>query len=191
MNITGGIFLFSQEFPGSVPNPRSVGPLITAIIAFGDQTTGMAVSHIDLTNISIAIVMNQANNLFCAIFYDKADGKLFGRLICSEILSAFIQFYSTDPQFNQTGRNLKDFLGFQKKLQTVVYYAMRPVVSLLESKKGIVKALVVRDLEIIDSQKGEINEFAILANIPHLIEISEELCKLLWHMLSLSLFLLV
>lgn len=177
MTITGGLLLFSQEFPGSIQQPRLGGQLITAIIEFGHQTTGMAVSHINLTNISISIVTNEPNNLFCALFYDRSDGKLFGKLICSEILSAFIQNYASDPQFAQTGRNLKDFIGFQRKLQRVVYYAIRPVVSLLESKNGINKAFVLRELEIIDSQKESINEFQLLANLPNLIDVAEELRK--------------
>jgi hypothetical protein len=181
MTMTGGILLFSQEFPGSIPQPRMVGPLITAIIEFGHQTTGMAVSYINLSNISIAIVTNEVNNLMCALFYDREDGKLFGKLICSEILGAFIQNYSSDPQFSQTtGRNLKDFLSFQKKLKNVVYYAVRPVISLLESTEGVLKALAVKDNEIIDSQLSRdntINEFAVLANIPMLIEIAEETRK--------------
>jgi hypothetical protein len=175
MTITGGILLFSQEFPGGIQQPRLGGQLITAIIEFGQQTTGMGVSHINLKAISIAIVTNETNNLFCALFYDRADGKLFGKLICSEILGAFIQNYASDPQFAQTGRNLKDFIGFQRKIQHVAYYAIRPVMSLLESMHGIYKAIVLRDLEVIDSQRDEVNEFVILANLPKMLQIAEEL----------------
>jgi hypothetical protein len=177
MTITGGILLFSQEFPGGIQQPRLGGQLITAIIEFGQQTTGMGVSHINLKAISIAIVTNETNNLFCALFYDRADGKLFGKLICSEILGAFIQNYASDPQFAQTGRNLKDFIGFQRKIQHVAYYAIRPVMSLLESMHGIYKAIVLRDLEVIDSQRDEVNEFVILANLPKMLQIAEELRK--------------
>ena len=38
---TSGLVLFSKEFSNSISQPRLVGSLITAIIEFGQQTTGM------------------------------------------------------------------------------------------------------------------------------------------------------
>jgi hypothetical protein len=172
---TSGLLLYSKEFSNSIAQPSMVGSLLTAMIEFSQQTTGMAVSFINLSSFSIAIVINETAKIFCALFYDKDDGKLFGKLICSEILNAFIQDYSSD--FTRLGRNLNDYKGFQKKMENIIYYSVRPVISLLESKPGITKALIVRDKEIIDSQKEEINEFAILANIPSLIEMADEISK--------------
>ena len=88
---TSGLVLFSKEFSNSISQPRMVGSLITAIIEFGQQTTGMGVCYIELSSISVAIVANEDAKIVCALFYDREDGALFGRLICGEILKAFTQ----------------------------------------------------------------------------------------------------
>jgi len=168
-----GMILFSKEFPNTIAQPRLVGSLITTLIEFGRQTTGMFTSFINLSKVSVAIVHNESVKMFCALIYDVQDGKLFGKLLCSEILNAFIQDYS--PDGTQFGRNLKDFQGFNKKLQNVIYYSVRPVITSLESKLGIKKSLLVREMEVVDSQKNDINEFGILSNIPALVDVVNEM----------------
>lgn len=168
-----GLVLFSKEFSNSIAQPRMIGSLITAIIEFGQQTTGMSVSFIELTHVSIAIVSNEPVKIFCALFFDRQDGKLFGKLMASEILNAFIKDYSAD--FAQFGRNLKDFKGFHRKMLTVIYYSVRPVISWLELTAGIHKAIIVSDLEVIHSQKEELNDLGIISNLSQLIEMANEL----------------
>eukprot|EP00981_Chlorochromonas_danica_P011428 scaffold4011_cov197-Ochromonas_danica.AAC.10 len=145
---------------------------MTAIIEFGQQTTGMGVSFIDLSHISIAIVCNDNVKIFCALFYDRQDGQHFGRLLCSEILNAFVQDYSSE--FAQFGLNLRDFRGFHRKLPKVIIYAVRPVLSHLESFHAIKKAILVRDYEVIDTQRDRLDDFAILSTLPILIELAGE-----------------
>lgn len=173
---SSGLVLYSKEFNNSVAQPRLIGSLLTAMIEFGHQTTGMSVAFIDLSNISIAISNNESSKIFCCLFYDRNDGKLFGKLICSEVLNAFIQDYSAG--LSQLGFNLKDYKGFHKRMLTVIYYAVRPIITHLEGVAGIRKALLVRHMEIIDSQRDEeVNEFAILADIPALLDLANELSK--------------
>lgn len=172
---SSGLVLFSKEFANSIAQPRLVGSLITAIMEFANQTTGMGVSFIELSNISITLTANDSVKVFCALFYDRQDGQLFGKLMCSEILNAFIQDYSAD--FAQFGLNLRDFRGFHRKILDVIHYAVRPVITRLESVKGIRKAILVRDLEVLDSQKDDNDEFAILATLPSLIEMATETSK--------------
>lgn len=172
---SSGLVLFSKEFANGIAQPRLVGSLITAIIEFSQQTTGMGVSYIDLSNISIAIVFNEAVKVFCALFYDRSDGKLFGKLICSEILNAFIHDYSSE--FAQFGLNLRDFRRFHRKIADVVHYAVRPVLTHLESIPAVLKALLVRELEVIDSQRDDTDDFAILSRLPMLMEMANEASK--------------
>lgn len=75
------------------------------MIEFSQQTTGMMVSYIELSNglilqsfgliishlVAVTIVINDVAKVFCALFHDRDDGCSFGRLICSEILTAFTQ----------------------------------------------------------------------------------------------------
>lgn len=103
---TSGLVLFSKEFENSVAQPRLLGSLLTAILEFSQQTTEMGVSHIQLSNVSVTIVCDDIAKTFCALFHDKEDGAPFGRLICSELLSAFTLSYSS-TDFGHFGTNLK------------------------------------------------------------------------------------
>lgn len=169
---SSGLVLFSKEYANSIAQPRLVGSLMTAIIEFGQQTTGMGVSFIELSHISIAIVCNDNVKIFCALFYDRQDGQHFGRLLCSEILNAFVQDYSSE--FAQFGLNLRDFRGFHRKIPKVIIYAVRPVLSHLESFQAIKKAILVRDYEVVDTQRDRLDDFAILATLPVLIDMAGE-----------------
>ena len=176
-----GVVLYSKEFNNSVAQPRLVGSLLRAMIEFGHQTTGMSVAFIELSNICIAIANNESSKIFCCLFYDRTDGKHFGKLICSEILNAFIQDYSTES--TQVGWILKEYKGFHKRIFTVIYYAVRPIITHLESIIGIRKAILVRQMEIIDSQREEeLNQLAILADIPALVELASEIRKFIYFM---------
>lgn len=179
MMATSGLALFAKEFQNSIAQGKMIGSLLTTIVVFAQQTTGMSVSYIELSHTAVIMMTNEAKNISCALFYDRSDGKLFGRLICSEILSAFIQDYSTEiPQF---GPNLRDFKGFHKKMSTVIYYSIRPVISKLESTKGIYRALVMKGTEMIDSQKRDIDDTvdcgSILAHLPMLMLYAEDISK--------------
>ncbi len=176
---TSGLVLFLKEFQNSVAQPKMIGSLITTIVVFGQQTTGMSVSYIEFSHVALSIITNEASKISCALFYDREDGKLFGRLVCSEILNAFIQDYASEiPHF---GPNLKDFKGFHKRMSLVIYYAVRPVLHKLESMRGILHAIVIKDVDIIDTRKldleDQLDPIAVLSKIPLLIEASEEISK--------------
>jgi len=166
---TSGLILFSKEFVNSIAKPRLVGSLITAIIEFAQQTTGMGVTYIELSNVSITIITNEAAKIFCALFYDREDGVVFGRLLCNEILKAFTQEYSSD--FSQVGRNLKDFYGFHKKFTYIVKHSAIPVLSNFESHHGVVKAILFIDQDIIETPKSSVEQLGALANLTMLVEL--------------------
>lgn len=173
-----GLALFYKEFQNSLDANRSkiLCALITTVLEFSRQTTGMAVSFIEFSRLFLTIVTHDATKISCAVFYDRDDGKLFGRLICGEILNAFVQDYPIE--IFQQGPNLKDFKGFYQRIPSVIYYSVRPVVLKLENTSGIFRALVVKDLEIIDAQQQEeVDSFTLLAHLPTLIEMADNLSK--------------
>ena len=190
---TSGLVLFSKVFAGGISQPRLVGSLITAIIEFGQQTTGMGVCYIELTNVSITMVANEDAKVVCALFYDRDDGVLFGRLICSEILTAFTQEYSYDV--TQFGKNLKDFYGFQKKIGSIVRFSSKSVILKLESHKAIKRVLLMNEREIIHTPSDDIDQLSILANLTAFIELCSGISELsypfiyvdvLYHLLSVA-----
>lgn len=172
---TSGLVLFSKVFAHGISQPRLVGSLITAIIEFGQQTTGMGVCYIELTNVSITMVANDDAKVVCALFYDRDDGVLFGRLICSEILTAFTQEYSYDV--TQFGKNLKDFYGFQKKIPSIVRFSSKSVILKLESHKAIKRVLLMNEREIIHTPNDDIDQLSILANLTAFMELCSGISK--------------
>ena len=174
---TSGLVLFSKEFVNSIAKSRMVGSLISAIIEFGQQTTGMGVYYMELSNVAVTIVTDDVAKIFCALFYDREDGVVFGRLICSEILNSFTQEYSSS-HITQFGRNLKDFHGFKHKMNNVIKQSTKPLMIKLESEVGISKALLIHDGEIIDTPTNPVDQLSLLANFNALMELCNEISEL-------------
>ena len=145
----------------------------------------MGVCFIELSNVSIAIVTDDVAKIFCALFYDREDGVIFGRLICSEILSAFTQEYSSD--LTQFGRNLKDFHGFHKKINNIIRLSAKPILMRLEGQVGIKKAILINDREIIDVSNNRIDQLSILANLNAITELCTDISEINIYDLLLSL----
>ena len=88
--------MLSSSSAININKNRILGGLITTIIEVSQQTTGMRVNNIDFTNISLYMITDDESKLICAVFMDRDDGVLFGKLITNEILNSFIQEYSSD-----------------------------------------------------------------------------------------------
>lgn len=183
---TSGLVLFSKVFANGILQPRLVGSLITAIIEFGQQTTGMGVCYIELSNVSITMVANDDAKVVCALFYDRDDGVTFGRLICSEILNAFTQEYSYDA--TQFGKNLKDFYGFTKKIGHIVRFSSKSVILKLESHKAIKRVLLMNEREIIHTPNDDIDQLSILANLTAFTELCSSISKYIVNVISERLY---
>lgn len=54
---TSGLVLFSKEFENSVAQPRLLGSLLTAMLEFSQQTAGMGVSHIQVKELTIRMII--------------------------------------------------------------------------------------------------------------------------------------
>jgi hypothetical protein len=170
---TSGLVLFSKEFANGVAQPRLIGSLLTAILEFSLQTTGMAVSCIQLGGVSVTIVTNDASKVFCALFHDKEDAGAFGRLICSEILEAFTREYSSDLG----SRNLKDFHGFHDKIPSIIRNAVNPVLIRLQSQSEIKEVLLAFEDGTVISPGSDVNELAISIHLQGLVRIASDIRK--------------
>jgi hypothetical protein len=55
------------------------------------QRTGIPVAYIELSTVALSLISNIEARLTCAVFFDKEDGYLFGRLLARELLYTFVQ----------------------------------------------------------------------------------------------------
>eukprot|EP01041_Mallomonas_annulata_P008729 gene8729-18042_t len=160
---SSGLLLFSKEFVNSIAQPRLIGSLLTALLEFSQQTTGMSVSYIELTNVAVTMIIDDTTKVFCALFYDREDGPSFGRLLCAEILHSFLEEYASE--LGHIGRNLRDFHGFNNKIADIIRSSIRPILTQLQIQKGIAKVLFVTGDGTIVATSIEKDQLGILANL--------------------------
>lgn len=135
------------------------------------QTTGMKPTFIELSSLAVTIVRDDVVKLMCALVHDRNDSASFGRLIASEILSAFIEEYSVDrlrTPLSLGGHNLKDFNRFDAKISGIVQNSVRPVLQKLQAQRGVIQALLVTQESIVQGGGGEIDQFGVLATLQYM-----------------------
>eukprot|EP00600_Ochromonadales_sp_CCMP1393_P005395 CAMPEP_0174955304 /NCGR_PEP_ID=MMETSP0004_2-20121128/909_1 /TAXON_ID=420556 /ORGANISM="Ochromonas sp., Strain CCMP1393" /LENGTH=190 /DNA_ID=CAMNT_0016203221 /DNA_START=110 /DNA_END=682 /DNA_ORIENTATION=+ len=115
------------------------------------------------------MVSNEDAKVVCALFYDRDDGVVFGRLICSTILNAFTQEYSAE--FTQMAKNRKDFYGFQKKISSIIRLSPRSILQKLEALPMVKRSVLVNDREVIHTPRYDVDQLAILANLNAFVEL--------------------
>ncbi len=86
---SSGIVLFSKEFIKAVSQPGLIGGLVMAMLDFSSQRVGVPVSYIALSTVGVSVQTHVHARVTCALFHDLSDGQDFGKLIATEILSAF------------------------------------------------------------------------------------------------------
>ena len=88
-----GLVLFAKEYGHAVAQPRLLGSLLTAMTEFATQTTAMRPSYIEMSRMAVTLVWDDVARVACALVHDRTDTALFGRLLASEILLAFVEEY--------------------------------------------------------------------------------------------------
>ncbi|OQR97496.1 hypothetical protein THRCLA_06929 [Thraustotheca clavata] len=162
---TSGLVLFSKEFANAIAQPRLIGSLLTAMVEFSIKTTGVPVSFMEFTTVAVSIVTNENAKVFCAMFYDVADGPKFGAFIATEFLKAFIEEYARD--LGNLGHNLRDFHGFHYKISQVIRDSIKPILAMLQQERGIQKAILVTE-DSVTHTTSEVDQLGVLVNLQSL-----------------------
>jgi len=176
---SSGLLLFSKEFVNAAAQPRMLGSVLVAMLEKAKQTTGLQLTYMEFATTGVTIVGNETRTLFCVLFHDKADGEVFGKLLATEILSAFLHSYQNDLT-RSVGVNLSSFQDFQFKLGAAIRDTGRPVLEQLKRNRAVVLALLVKeDPRAGDSSiqyaTGEVDQFGVLANLKPLMSAATDL----------------
>jgi len=170
---TSGIVLFEKSFV-KAKQPGQLGGVISAMLEFSQLRTGLPVSYIELSNVGCAISTNSGAKIICALFHDVKDGAEFGRLICGEILSTFIQNYSS--KFPLEGKlNIQEqFSDFNSKIAEIIRNSVKPVLDRLRVKRGIVNCLLTSG-DSLHYSTDEVDKLGVLANHQALVGYAHEI----------------
>jgi len=171
---TSGIVLYSKEFVRAVAKPRLIGGLVTAMLDFAEQRTGLPVSYIELSTVGVSMVTNKNARVTCALFYDIEDGQEFGQLLAQEILHAFVQTYSSPNEEKISATGADDFSGFNMKISETIRNSIKPVLDNLAQQRGIQLALLISGDSIAHSTH-DVDKIGILANIQALLSVGSDI----------------
>mmetsp|Transcript_9224 Transcript_9224/g.15163 ORF Transcript_9224/g.15163 Transcript_9224/m.15163 type:complete len:248 (-) Transcript_9224:386-1129(-) len=168
-----GLVLFSKEFVNAISQSRLVGSLIAAMLEFSAQNTGgLPVSYIELSNVAVSIVTAEESKASCALFHDVEDGPDFGRLLAGELLRAFVTEYARDLDVQHL--NLKEFQGFSSRISEVIRNSVRPILDNLGSHRGIQMALLVTN-EWQTYSTCAVDKLGVVANIQSMLNLANDL----------------
>jgi hypothetical protein len=174
-----GVVIFEKVWVDSesvqTEKGRLLGSLITTMLEFSRQSTGLIVSYLEFSEVAISIVDDSKTKLICTLFHEKEDGADFGQMIATQILRSFIENFS-EVSFTGT-LNVKTFSGFTSKLFDAIQNSIRSIVQNLQTTRGITTALVVYDdgTAVMPPQLQEEDQLGIIANLQPLITFSTDI----------------
>jgi len=170
---SSGIVLFSKEFVNPVGKPGLMGGIITAMLDFSEQKTGLPVSYIQLKNVCLAVSCDATHKVCCALFCDAKDGAEFSQLICKELLECFIETYATQLEQKQQS-NIDAYADFYVKIAEVIRSAVRPVLDQFQaSTRGILQAVIITGDTIVHSTV-DVDKLSVLANHQALLALASD-----------------
>jgi len=170
---SSGIVLFSKEFVSAVGKPSLIGGIITAMLDFSEQKTGLPVAYIELKNVCLAVSCDATHKVSCALFCDVSDGAEFSQIVCKELLDCFVETYATQLEQKQQS-NVDVYADFYVKIADVIRGAVRPVLDQFQlSQRGIQQALVISGDTIIHSTT-DVDKLSVLANHQALLALGSE-----------------
>jgi hypothetical protein len=148
----GGIVLYRKDFAVSLAQPRMIAGLVTALCDFSAAAVGLPVAHIRLDLVAITVVDSPSpagtadgedSRLRCAVFHDPSDGELFGRLVASDLLHAFMDAYAA-PLAALTSHNPDLFKSFSARVRPALADLITPFMTVLERDVDVHAALLFR-----------------------------------------------
>lgn len=169
---TSGIVIFSKEFIKSDIKPSLLGAIVTAMVDFSIQRTGMAVSYIEMSSLGVAVSYNTVAKVICIV--DVEDGPEFTKLIAGEILVAFSSTFMN--QLEERINLFDKFSPFNSKIGEVIRQSVRPVLENLSNQKGILLALLTSgsgDSVIYSVQ--DVDKISILAPHSRLLDLANDI----------------
>jgi len=170
---SSGIVLFSKEFVSPVGKPGLIGGIISAMLDFSEQKTGLPVSYIELKNVCLAVACDPGHKVCCALFCDVGDGEVFSQLICKELLECFTETYATQLEQKQQS-NLDAYADFYVKIADVIRNAVRPVLDQLQAtQRGIQQAVLISGDTIVHSTV-DVDKLSVLANHQALLALASD-----------------
>lgn len=139
---------------------KQIGGVITAMLKFSMQKTGLPVSYIQLANVGVSIASSADARCTCAVFHDPDDGSDFGKLLSRELLYSFTQTYSIElmsgargPSGSGAGASssssgaqgggvydMDHFAEFQSKIALIIRNAVKPLLDQCKGKREVKRA---------------------------------------------------
>ncbi len=168
----GGTTLFSKEFVKSTVQASTFGAIITAMLDFTIERTGLSVSYIELATVGVAVTQNHAAKIVAV--FDYSDGADFAKLIANEILRTFTNRYATELEHKVSSEDA--YAGFQGEIAEIIRHSVRPVLDHLASQKGVVLALLTtgQGNNILYSTQ-DVDKISVLAHHSRVMDLAAEL----------------
>ena len=176
---SSGMVVFVQDFLDPVPQARMVGSLLTVMLEFAHSKLHSRVAFLEYKNVAISIVMDERAKLNCLLFHDVEDGRDFGKLLASRILSSFVHAYlpkdfSESDSVMWSSYSARSFKDFHSKLPEIVGTCIPPILEKLVSTKGIILCVAVRHGDIVYST-GQIDRLGFGAHLQAMTNASSDL----------------
>jgi len=152
---------------------RLFGSLITTMMEFSRQSTGMIPSYVEFDKTAVSIVDDGKTKLVCTLFHDITDGASFGKVVASSILRSFLEAYS-DHGFSGTV-NTAAFTGFNSKIFEAITSSTKTILQQLQTQRGITSCLLVYEDGTSEMPVQEEDQLAIVANLQPLLTIGNDI----------------
>jgi len=172
-----GVMIFEKVWVESkLEKTKLFGSLITGMLEFSRQSTGMVASYLEFDQVAISIVDDTKAKLICTLVHDIEDGADFGKIIATQILRAFLEMFS-DVNFSVSAMNVTSFIIFNNKLLDAIGSSVKNILSELQSNRAVKNALVIYDngKKIETPIQEEEDQFALIANLQNMISSSKDI----------------
>jgi CTP:molybdopterin cytidylyltransferase MocA len=167
----GGTTLFLKDFARTDVQPDIFGAIITAMVDFSIQRTGMSVSYIELPSHGVAIVHNSQIKVIVVV--DAADGSDFASLIANELLRTFSIRFATELENKVSSSDA--FVSFNGDIPEVLLHTVRPIMEHLAAHRGVALALLTgaQGSTILHATQ-DLDKYATLAHHTRLLDLAME-----------------
>lgn len=171
---SAGVTLFSKEFAKSTVPPSTLGAIITAMLDFSIARTGLGVSYIELSNVSVAVTQNQSAKVILVV--DVDDGSEFSKLIANELLRTFTQRYQEELERKEPSAD--SYAGFSSQIAEIIRSSVRPILDHLTTQRGVTQATLTMaqgtSSEILYAT-NDVDSISVLASLPRVMDHASEL----------------